>query len=395
MKTLRLQIIILLLLCVSVPFCGQDLLPKYQAGAVTELDGKVVFNRKIKTNASSDRLFDLMDKWLNDIYAKQDPLKNRIVLSNSQTKEIAGVGEKVLVFSASALSLDKALMTYQLIVKISDNECDMTFRNIKYKYQEARKDILYTAEEMITDDVALNKDKTKLNRFYNKFRTHTIDSINVFFDSAEIYLNGRPAQHGASVQTSVVESVPTPVVPTTVSQSLVADKEESVLLPGYKRIDADKIPGNIIKLLNDWTLITSGNDIANPMTASWGGLGQLWEQSVAFCFINPTRYSISTMDEGEVYTISFYTEAYKDALKYCGSKSGRNEDKIKGSGLTPLKMPSGATAFSEAWMIIECKKILAQPISADAVIDKNIAKRWSKDGYHKMYVGQILNVWIK
>ena len=163
-------------------------------------------------------------------------------------------------------------------------------------------------------------------------------------------------------------------------------------LPGFRQISADKIPGNIVKLLNNWTLITSGTaEKTNVMTASWGGLGVFWEKPVAFCFLNPSRYSVQTMDQGETYTISFYTEAYKDAMLYCGNNSGRNTDKIKGSGLTPIKTPSGATAFAEAWMIFECKKIIAQQISPDAV-KTQVPAEWSKNGYHKMYVGEILNV---
>lgn len=389
MKTLKLTSI-LFFLCLSVCF---NLNAQYLKGAVPEVEGKVVFSKEIKTGLSDDKLFELMDKWLKDTYSGLDPVKNRVALSDSQGKKIACIGEKILTFKSSALSLDRTFMTYQMVVDVNGGNCNINFRNIRYKYQEGNKDAIYTAEEMITDKVALNKEGTKLNRFYDKFRTLTIDSINSFFDSAEIYLNGRPAIQGASVQTAT----PLASTPLEVIQSIpTSSKDDSkALLPGYKRIDAEKIPGNIIKLLSEWTLITSGSETVNTMTASWGGLGALWEQPIAFCFINPTRYSISTMDDGDVYTISFYTEAYKDALRYCGSNSGRNGDKIKGSGLTPLKTPSGATAFSEAWMIIECKKILAQPISADAVVDKDMAKRWSKDGYHKMYVGQILNVWIK
>ena len=77
------------------------------------------------------------------------------------------------------------------------------------------------------------------------------------------------------------------------------------------------------------------------MTASWGGLGHLYNKPVAFCFINPTRHTVRYMETHDTYTLSFYTETYREALNYCGSHSGRNEDKVQGSGLTPLTTPSG------------------------------------------------------
>jgi flavin reductase (DIM6/NTAB) family NADH-FMN oxidoreductase RutF len=282
---------------------------------------------------------------------------------------------------------------------------------------------LLAAEEMITDEYALNKKGDKLNRYYDKFRAHTIDSVYSIFKSIDVYLNGFSTT-GAVVSGEVkptpvvftpvvekkVEPAPQPLqkvevegavtVDTSVLPSQPAQVEPATIagttMTGYKQIAPDKIPGNIIKLLGDWTLITSGTaDLSNVMTAGWGGLGTFLEKPVSFCFINPEHYSIQTMDKGETYTISFYTEAYKDALRYCGSVSGRDTDKIKGSGLTPIKTPSGATAFAEAWMIFECKKIVAQPVYKDAVVDKSLTNNWNKEGYHKMYIGEIVNVWIK
>ena len=65
------------------------------------------------------------------------------------------------------------------------------------------------------------------------------------------------------------------------------------------------------------------------MTASWGGLGHMYNKPVAFCFINPTRYTYQLMENNDTYTLSFYTETYRDILNYCGTNSGRDKDKVK------------------------------------------------------------------
>jgi len=427
---------LLLALCTFVCFfVSAQKNAKYLAGAVPEVNGKVVFNKTInvKEKVSADQLFNLMDKWAKQNYVSDGNLINRILLSDPAKKNIACAGEKYLVFQSSALVLDRAKMSYQLVMAIKDQTCDVTIRNIKYEYSDSKEP--HQAEEMIIDKIALNKNKDKLNRYYDKFRSHTVDSINSIFNSIDVYLNGintTGVARAAAPQVQITEShtttttspnlatvevqsttpgtpVQTPAAPVvsvqitpeeTVAVQPVATPVQTTTTPatmsGYRQIAADKIPGNIIKLLNDAMLITSGTaNQANVMTASWGGIGRFWEKPVAFCFLNPTRYSVQTMDKGETYTLSFYTEAYRDALQYCGTVSGRNTDKIKGSGLTPIKTPSGTPAFSEAWMIIECKKIVAQPISADAVVDKNLPSDWSKNGYHKMYIGEIVNVWIK
>lgn len=385
---------------------------KYLAGAVPEVDGKVLFSRTITINKpiTDDRLFELMDKWVSNEYSVQDGSRQRILLSNKEDKSIAAQGDMTLVFKRSALSLDQSNMLYQLILQINGGKCEAVVRSIKYEYNDAGKKIsTFPAEEMITDKYALNKKGDKLNNYYNKFRIYTVDSINALFNKIDVYLNGAKVVAGA-VERDYQPTAPAASVPMaalapaavaaetyqeTVAAPAVAETGSVSALPGFRQISADKIPGNIVKLLNNWTLITSGTaEKTNVMTASWGGLGVFWEKPVAFCFLNPSRYSVQTMDQGETYTISFYTEAYKDAMLYCGNNSGRNTDKIKGSGLTPIKTPSGATAFAEAWMIFECKKIIAQQISPDAV-KTQVPAEWSKNGYHKMYVGEILNVWVK
>ncbi len=405
---------LLLSFLLLVSLCSVAQQNKYLLGAVPEVGGKVIFEKSIavKQPVDDNRLFNLMDKWAQNNYKAEDDLNSRVLLSDLQSRTIACAGEKYLVFKKSALVLDQAKMSYQMVMEVGSGKCNVIVRNIRYDYSDSKE--LQAAEQMITDKVALNKKGDKLNRYYDKFRTQTIDSINSIFRSIDVYLNGVSTTGAAAQQ--VVAAVEQPVVASVPAEHKLNEQpkyeaaqassvqplqsaggvSEAGVMPGYKRIAPDKIPGNYIKLLSDWTLITSGTaDQMNVMTASWGGLGSFWEKPVVFCFLNPTRYSVKTMDKGDTYTISFYTEAYKDNLRYCGSVSGSTIDKIKGSGLTPITTPSGATAFSEAWMIFECKKIVSQQLSPDAVVDKSLPNEWSKNGYHKMYIGEIVNVWVK
>ena len=387
---------------------------KYLKGAVPEENGKVMFTKTISPTEkmSDDQLFEKIDLWAQKNYKSGDS-ENRILLNSPEKKQIACSGKEDLVFGRKLLSLDLASMSYQLILEVNQGVCNAKVRGISYEYGSDKNGERLTAEEMITDKVAVNKKGDKLNNYYGKFRSVTIDSINGIFQSLESHINGVASQKqqvqyiyidkntGAEVANPTIAEAPTVPVTTQMPVAVIpaqVSNETGASLPGFKNIAPENIPGNYIKLLNEWTLITSGKeDKVNVMTASWGGLGVLWGKPISTCFLNPTRYSITTMDEGDTYTISFYTAAYKDVLQYCGSNSGRNTDKIKGSGLTPIKTPSGATAFAEAWLILECKKIVAQPISEAAVkIDKSeLSESYYKDGFHKMYIGEILNVWVK
>ncbi len=136
-------------------------------------------------------------------------------------------------------------------------------------------------------------------------------------------------------------------------------------------------------------LITAGMpDRFNTMTASWGGLGVLWERKVAFCFIRPTRYTYEFVERSERYTLSFFREQNRKALTFCGTHSGRDRDKVREAGLTPVR-DGGFIYFNEARLVLECRKIYFQDIGPERFLDREINEMYSEKDYHRMYVGEI------
>ena len=108
----------------------------------------------------------------------------------------------------------------------------------------------------------------------------------------------------------------------------------------------------------EWMLITSGDSSNfNTMTASWGGLGWLWNRPVAFLFVRPERYTHEFIERNERLTLSFFPETQRKALQVCGSKSGRDCDKVKEAGLTPVQVEPGMVSFAEARMTLACRKL--------------------------------------
>ena len=164
----------------------------------------------------------------------------------------------------------------------------------------------------------------------------------------------------------------------------------------FKNIDPDQIGDNAFKLIDkDWMLITAGTiDDFNAMTASWGGFGILWHKPVAFCFIRPNRHTYGFMEKNEYFTLSFYPEKHKKILEFCGTKSGRNVDKIKETGLLPVKGVTGAVYFGQARLVLECRKIYYQDLDPQKFLDPEIHKNYPINDYHRMYVGEILKCMV-
>ena len=63
---------------------------------------------------------------------------------------------------------------------------------------------------------------------------------------------------------------------------------------GFQTLDPEAVQDNVFKLIGkDWMLITAGTrESFNTMTASWGGMGVLWDKKVCFAFVRPTRYTL-------------------------------------------------------------------------------------------------------
>ncbi len=165
---------------------------------------------------------------------------------------------------------------------------------------------------------------------------------------------------------------------------------------GFKETKPELLTDNPFKLIgSDWMLITAGTpDSFNTMTASWGGLGILWERKVATCFIRPTRFTYEFAEGAPYFTLSFFEEQYRKALTYCGTHSGRNTDKIREAGLTPVN-EGGFVYFSEARLVLACRKIYVQDIDPSRFLDPKIDDMYPQKDYHRMYIGEIVKCLVQ
>lgn len=175
------------------------------------------------------------------------------------------------------------------------------------------------------------------------------------------------------------------------------ESNENTSANEWKRINPNELQDNSFKLFGeDWMELAVGkeNDM-NAMTIAWGELGILWSRPVVTVFVSPSRYTHSFLERNDYFTVTAFPEEYREALGYLGSHSGRDGDKIKASGLTVSYTDLGNPIFNEARLAIECRKIYSAPI--DTSIVEPAYKRMYLSGteVHHLYIGEIVNVWVK
>ncbi len=401
---------------------------RYLAGAIPMENGKVVFYRQLDiTGITTQTAMELTQEWAKVTLAANGYNSKVYDIDNNAGTLIMNI-DGDLIFKSSAFQLDKATIALILDIKFNNNRCMLTFKNIRYLYainpNNENRDVIM-ADNWITDKEALNKAGTKMYAMNGKFRIRTVQLIDYLTESLRNELNARNIKSSdvglSATAEAVADTASAPIdakaavaeSAKTNTETAIANKTTSDVntgthtvkhynfvkdMTGFEKISPLEIEGNAIKMISkDWMLVTAGTESDfNMLTASWGGLGELYNKPVAICFIRQDRYTFNYIDNGDTFTLSFYSEDFREVLNYCGSASGRNEDKVKGSRLTPLMLPGNkGIAFRQANLIIECKKLVSMPITPDAINQPDIRAERTKYPLHKMFIGEIVAVYKK
>lgn len=161
----------------------------------------------------------------------------------------------------------------------------------------------------------------------------------------------------------------------------------------FKKVDPKTLDFNVFSAIgNQWMLITAGTkEHCNTMTASWGGLGILWSKPMATVYIRPQRYTKQFVDGNDYFTLAFFPLEYHDKLALCGTKSGRDMDKVKECGFTVAVGEGGAPYFEQAELVLVCRKQMVISMDPDAMPEEVKQSHYEGD-YHDIYWGEIVEV---
>jgi hypothetical protein len=272
---------------------------KYLAGAVPEVEGKVVFSKTWELPGTSQEvLFARMDSWMKARLAKNDNETSRVVFTDPALGQVAGLGNEWMVFSSTALSLDRTRIYYQLIAYCSPGKCTLDIEKVRFTYREGKEN--YTAEEWVTDKMALNKAQTKLVRGLAKWRRKTVDFADAMFADAGAALG---------IPINVTTAVPVaPAAPAVVKAQPATQQPAAAAPQSLREVQPDAIPADAINISKGRLVVTIGTDTFNmtTMTANGGGmLGELNGKRVIYTIFTPDQ-AHQAIDQADTYSVSFY-----------------------------------------------------------------------------------------
>lgn len=131
----------------------------------------------------------------------------------------------------------------------------------------------------------------------------------------------------------------------------------------------------------------------NTMTIGWGNIGYAWGKPIFTVMVRKSRYTYELLENAEDFTVSVpLDDTMKDAIGFCGSKSGRDYDKFKESNITMLESNEiNSPAIKNCGMVYECKIVYKQPMDPQ-LLDVELKNKWyTSDDYHTLYYGEIVS----
>ncbi len=114
---------------------------------------------------------------------------------------------------------------------------------------------------------------------------------------------------------------------------------------------------------------------SNLITVAWTGT-ICTNPPMLYISVRPERYSYDMIKERMEFTVNLTTAAMARATDWCGVRSGRDYDKWKETGLTPV-----------AGVAVACPAIAESPLSIECRVREIV-----RLGSHDMFIADVLNV---
>ena len=169
-----------------------------------------------------------------------------------------------------------------------------------------------------------------------------------------------------------------------------------------KEVNVWDYAGHIMERIGAGILLTTkAEDQVDTMIIGWGTIGVQWGKPIFIAFVRESRYTKELLEKNGEFTVNVPLDALdKEILTVCGTKSGRDMDKIAALGLT---LEEGKTVsvpgIRQLPLTLECKVIYKQAQEPSAIFPEYDARYYAKGtrnegDYHTAYYGEITAAYI-
>jgi flavin reductase (DIM6/NTAB) family NADH-FMN oxidoreductase RutF len=133
----------------------------------------------------------------------------------------------------------------------------------------------------------------------------------------------------------------------------------------------------------------------NAMAIGWGTIGIVWGKPMFVVLVRPSRYTYGCIEKVPEFTVNVPTPDMKEAVSFCGTRSGRDIDKFARMGFTAL--PSAEVSpplIGECAIHYECRVVHRNDVQPDELARQIITGCYAQGDFHRVYFGEILRTYV-
>ena len=165
-----------------------------------------------------------------------------------------------------------------------------------------------------------------------------------------------------------------------------------------RKIDALAHADEIAQALKKGVFLTTkAKDKVNSMVIGWGHIGRIWERPVFVAYVRDCRYTWEMLEANPEFTVNVPVHGCdRKAFAICGTRSGRDMDKIREAGLT-LVAPEviSVPAIGEYPLTLECRVLYSQRQDATRLPEDIRRQFYSMEtSEHVVYYGEIVAAYM-
>ena len=147
------------------------------------------------------------------------------------------------------------------------------------------------------------------------------------------------------------------------------------------------------RMYQDGLLLVTADAAQKPnvMTIGWGAIGSIWGRPVFIVLVRPSRYTYSRLEQTGEFTVNVPPPELTAAVSLCGTVSGRDADKFKEAGLTPVPgRQVRPPIIAECVVHYECRTLHKNDVAPDAMAQAVLDDAYPAGDFHRLYFGEIV-----
>lgn len=133
---------------------------------------------------------------------------------------------------------------------------------------------------------------------------------------------------------------------------------------------------------------------SNVMVIGWGTVGIVWGQPIFQVLVRPSRYTYELLEESREFTVNVPAEAMGEWVTVCGTRSGRDIDKLGAYGVAVSRGKKVSTiTLDESPLVYECRVVHHNDVLPPHLEPTINARAYANRDYHRIYWGEIVGTY--